>query len=136
MGASRNPLQKILEIPEVRASYVFGPGGEVVARGEGAALGSPTPVGQLGALARSLDGDRSGVSEAILFYPTALFLLRCVGQYVLVVAADARAVPSLLRVTVEVLEHEWRARGLERIFPRVKEGAPGAAGWRKLFGRH
>jgi hypothetical protein len=135
MGQLKDPFEKILAIESVRAAYVYGPTGELLDKRETGSKGSSFPLKRWGAIATELANKGREISEVILFYPRLSILFRSLGDRALVLVADARAVPSLLRVTVDVVEHEWRARGIERLFP-TGEGGGGAAGaLGRFFGR-
>ncbi len=135
MGQSKDPFEKILSIESVRAMYVYGPAGDILDRRERESQKASLPLKRWGAIAEELAGKGREISELILFYAKFCILFRSLGGRALVLVADPKAVPSLLRVTVDVVEHDWRARGIERLFPTKEGGGQGGGALSRIFGR-
>ncbi len=131
----KDPFERILSIESVRAAYLFGPTGDILDKRERGAQKTSLPLKRWGAIALDLASKGREISEVILFYPRFSIMCRALGERALLLVADPHAVPSLLRVTLDVVEHEWRTRGIERLFPARtgKGGRTGPLG--RIFGR-
>jgi hypothetical protein len=135
MGAARDPFERILAIPSVRASYVLTRTGDVVAKRERGGPGEPQDLDRLGKLAKEMIGTGQEIAELALFYAKTLVLIRAVGPRVVVLISAPETALSLLRVTMDVVGHEWSAQGMERLFPWKKGSEEGAGRWGRLFGK-
>jgi hypothetical protein len=75
------------------------------------------------------------VTEFILFYPKEILFFRVMDRRVLLLVADGKTNPSLLRVAVDIAEHEWRDKGLNKLFPMGKRDSMRSGVFRRIFGK-
>lgn len=130
-----NSLNQIMNVEAVFASYVYSSSGEMITMTERGSAGDRPQPPELGKLVKHIAGYSRKLTEATLFYPRSIVLLRIIGERVLVIVADSEVNASLLRVTLDVAEHEWREEGLSRVFPMGKERKSGSARWSRIFGK-
>jgi hypothetical protein len=128
-----DPFGKIFVLDSVLAAYVFSRSGKLIAAREERFNGVPSNLVKLGGFSRDLANAGNETSELILQYSHGMLFFRIIDGRVLVLVAGPRTVLSLLRMTVEVIEHEWRSRGVERLFPLKRERARWP--WKRRPGR-
>jgi hypothetical protein len=128
-------MESVMAIESVRAGYVFGPDGKLIARREKGFEGTPAVLQRLGRFVSQGRISKQGVSEVVVFYRRAVLFFRFLGERAVAIVAGPQVSASLLRVTLEVLEHDWRAVGLERVFPSPKNSGAGAGILGRILGK-
>ena len=103
------------------AAYVFSQEGRLAAKEERETGADRIQVSELGKLANHFAFFSPDLSETTMFFRNGILLMRSVDQRVVVIVAGNGSNPSLIRVVLDVEEHKWRRKGIERIFPIKKE---------------
>lgn len=157
MNHSGGPLDSLLQLEGVEGVCVLSPSGEVV-------MMAPKGVETL-QLIEGLQGYASNpalshrnLREVAAFYPGGLLLCRNLmasrvredglgldGRSViqqaegerrlLVLWASGRANLTLLRMTLDVMEHSWVSEGIDRVFPTYPGRSSKSGFFPKLLGR-
>jgi hypothetical protein len=135
MARVGDPVESLMAIDAVRALYVFDPDGKLVISRERGFQGTPEVLQRLARFVSQPTSSSHEVSEVVVFYRGAILFFRFLGERAVAVVANSQVTASLLRVTLEVLEHEWRAAGLQRVFPSPKGSGAGAGMLGKIFGK-
>lgn len=129
------PLTRIVAVENVWASYVYGPTGQLLAEMDRGLLQQGPSHHALGQLARHMAGLGGELFETTLFYSQGILMVRLLGERVLVILADPSANLPLIRLTLDVVLHEWRQQGLDHLFPMACRRPSGKTGWRRVFGK-
>lgn len=150
MAAKESPLSELAETNGVRVVCVLGPDGRILSCVWGREEGSGW-IEFLQAWSGHPCLSRPELKEVALFYPNSLVVWRRIegaknpgegssqsvqGPYrhVMLVADPASSL-SLLRVSLDVQEHGWRALGIEKVFPLSGEKGSEGGLLSKLFRR-
>ncbi|MGQ9859853.1 MAG: hypothetical protein ACUVS3_14380 [Thermodesulfobacteriota bacterium] len=157
MAKGEAPFSELESIRGVRLACVFGPEGELldfIPRGSDA----EEKARALGAWAKDCCPSHPELKEVVGFYSRALVVWRKLEQKsssaqgvamgggsspmwadsqprFLLVEAEAGASASFLRVSLEVMEHNWRSLGMDRVFPIVRQGKTEGGMFSKIFRR-
>ena len=131
----KGPFQSIGTIASVHDAFVFAPTGDVLAGSGQRNHLDLFSLDKLRELLGYLTDSDQGVTEFILFYPKEILFFRVIDSRVLLLVADAKTNPSLLRVTVDITEHAWRDRGLNKLFQKGKWGSMRSGVLRRIFGK-
>lgn len=151
MAAKESPLSELAATDGVRMVCVYGPEGRLLSCLPSAKEDSPwMEFFELWSAHPCLD--RPELKEAAVFYPNSLVLWRRIDETRnpsegqsdlgkasyrnLFLVAEPGASLSLLRVSLDVKEHGWRALGIQRVFPSSGgKGSEGGGILSKLFRR-
>ena len=113
----KSPLKAILSDEAVLAAYVFSQEGRLAAGEEKEGGTDRFQVSELGKLANHFAFFSPDLSETTMTFRSGVLLMRSVDKRVVIILAGNGCSPSLIRVVLDVEEHKWRKKGVERIFP-------------------